>query len=95
MVMIMGLNIKSATAEASIRALAAATGESLTEAVETAVKERLERIKNKARPETAEELLAKLRPLQDALAARRIDPNDKRTARELLDELYDEHGLPV
>lgn len=91
----MGLNIKSATAEASIRALAAATGESLTEAVEIAVKERLERIKSKTRPETAEELLAKLRPLQEALAAERYARGDTRTSRELLDELYDEHGLPV
>jgi antitoxin VapB len=91
----MGLNIKSAKVEADIRALAAATGEGLTEAVEKAVGERLERIKRSAKPETPEDILAKLRPLQEALAARRINPDDKRTARELIDELYDEHGLPV
>jgi hypothetical protein len=30
----------------------------------------------------------------EAARSQQIDPNDKRTARELLDELYDEHGLP-
>src|SRR5450432_2403512 len=91
----MGLNIKKPSTEAAIRALAARTGESLTGAVETAVREKLDRIKLSPHKETLEEYLAAIRPLQDALKAKQIDPNDRRTARELLDELYDEHGLPT
>lgn len=91
----MGLNIKSATAEQAIRDLAAETGESLTEAVERAALERLRRIRQSTRPaQTVEEFLAAIRPLQDAVAAERRARSDTRTAQELMDELYDEHGLP-
>jgi len=90
----MGLNIKKPSTEAAIRELASITGESLTDAVESAVLQKLHQLKSERRAETLKEHLAFLRPLQDALKAQRIDPDDKRTARELLDELYDEHGLP-
>jgi antitoxin VapB len=90
----MGLNIKKASAEAAIRELAERTGESLTDAVEHAVLERLNHLKSEARVDSLESMLERVRPLQDALKAKEFDPNDKRTARELLDELYDEHGLP-
>ncbi|HWE06268.1 MAG TPA: type II toxin-antitoxin system VapB family antitoxin [Rhizomicrobium sp.] len=90
----MGLNIKSARAEAAIRELAAKTGEGLTEAVEKAVQERLERMKGPTTSETAVHLLQRLRPIQEAVAAERRARRDKRTSRELMDELYDEHGLP-
>jgi antitoxin VapB len=91
----MGLNIKNPNTEAAIRELASRTGESLTQAVETAVREKLGRIKTAQQPDTLEAMLARLRPLQDALGAQQINPNDKRTARELLDELYDDDGLPT
>jgi antitoxin VapB len=92
----MGLNIKSPTAEKAIRDLAAATGESLTEAVEKAAIERLARVKPAIRPaQTAEEFMAAIRPLQEAIAAERRARGDTRTMRELMDELYDENGLPV
>ncbi len=92
----MGLNIKNTTTEKAIRDLAAATGESLTEAVEKAVTERLARVRCSEKPaETAEELLEKLRPLQEAIAAERHARGDTRTMQELMDELYDENGLPV
>ena len=90
----MGLNIKSTKAEAAIRELAALTGETLTQAVERAALERLERAKQKKKRRSLEEALAALRPIQAMLRASRIDPSDKRTARQLIDELYDEHGLP-
>lgn len=91
----MGLNIKSATAEQAIRDLAAETGESLTEAVERAAVERLRRIRQGTNPaQTVEEFLAAIRSLQDAVAAERHARGDTRTAQELMDELYDEHGLP-
>ena len=92
----MGLNIKNPTAEKAIRDLAAATGESLTEAVEKAAIERLARVKPAIKPaETAEEFLAAIRPLQEAIAAERRARGDTRTMQEMMDELYDENGLPV
>ena len=90
----MGLNIKKPSTEAAIRELAAHTGQSLTEAVELAVIEKLNRIKSAAPAQTAEELLERLRPIQEAIAAERRERGDTRTGKELLDELYDEYGLP-
>jgi antitoxin VapB len=90
----MGLNIKNPEAEKAIRDLAAATGESLTEAIEKAAKERLARIQAKSKPRTVEEFLEAIRPIQDAFAAARKASGDTRTSQELMDELYDEHGLP-
>ena len=90
----MGLNIKKTEVEAEIRELAKRTGQSLTDAIQGAVREKLDRLDQGARKQTLEEFLAAIRPFQDALKAQKIDPNDHRTARELIDELYDEHGLP-
>jgi len=90
----MGLNIKKESTETAIRELAAQTGESLTDAVEIAVRERLDRIKAKARPRTGSELLQRLQPLLDAIAQERLANNDTRSSRELMDEFYDEYGLP-
>jgi antitoxin VapB len=90
----MGLNIKKSSTEAAIRKLASLTGQSLTDAIEQAVLEKLHSIESARGPDTLEKMLARLRPLQDALKAQQIDPTDNRTARELIDELYDEHGLP-
>lgn len=91
----MGLNIKKPEAEAEIRELAKLTGQSLTDAVQSAVREKIARVKQETRKQTLEEYLAAIRPLQDALKAKKIDPNDNRTSRELMDELYDEYGLPT
>ena len=91
----MGLNIKSHRAEAAIRALAAKTGEGLTEAVERAVEERLARLRQSGAPATGASLLDRIRPLQELVAAERRAKGDSRTARELMDALYDESGLPV
>jgi hypothetical protein len=91
----MGLNIKNAEAEEAIRQLAELTGEGLTEAVANAAREKIARLKTEKKTQTVEEFLAAIRPLQDALRAQKIDPNDQRTGRELQDELYDEHGLPT
>jgi antitoxin VapB len=90
----MGLNIKSPSAEQAIRDLAAETGESLTDAVERAARERLARIRAQDKPTTVEEFLAAIRPIQQAIAAERAARGDTRTSRELMDELYDEFGLP-
>jgi antitoxin VapB len=94
----MGLNIKNPGVEENIRKLAAQTGESLTDAIDTAVREKLARIeeeKERARPaRSVEEFLTAIRPFQDQIAYERRRKGDTRTARELMDELYDEHGLP-
>ena len=90
----MGLNIKKPSTEAAIRELAALTGQSLTDAVESAVLEKLNHLVSAKRPKTLEEHLAFVRELHDKLHAQKIDPTDHRTGQELLDELYDEHGLP-
>lgn len=89
------MNIKSPVAEEAIRKLAAATGEGLTEAIQKAVEERLARIKASGRRGKGKSLLERLRPLQEMVAAERKRKKDARTAKELMDELYDEHGLPV
>jgi antitoxin VapB len=90
----MGLNIKKPSTEAAIRELAAETGETLTDAVEQAVRERLRRVRQEKGSETVESFLAAIRPLQEALARERRAKGDTRTAQDLMDELYDEHGLP-
>jgi antitoxin VapB len=90
----MGLNIKKPSTEAAIRALAAHTGQSLTDAVEQAVLEKLSSIQAAQEPDTLEKMLARLRPLQDVLKGQQIDRDDRRTARELINALYDEDGLP-
>jgi antitoxin VapB len=91
----MGLNIKNPGVEADIRRLAELTGESLTSAVQAAVREKIARLQHgENRRETLEEHLTALRPLQAALKAQQLREDDPRTARQLIEELYDEHGLP-
>ena len=88
----MGLNIKSPRVEANIRKLAERTGASLTEAVDKAVTEQLRRLdETSGKEESAPPLLERLQPLLDELAAKRID---HRGSHEIMEELYDEHGLP-
>jgi antitoxin VapB len=92
----MGLNIKNTQTEANIRDLAARTGTSLTEAIDAAVREKLNRLDAKARPIAPEPpLLDRLQALLDSVAAERGARDDTRTSQQLLDELYDEHGLPA
>jgi hypothetical protein len=86
--------------ESEIRALAAETGESLTDAIAAAVHERLMRVqleKANAYPvaKTAEEFLEAMRPMQERIAEERRRNGDARTAKELIDELYDDDGLPI
>ena len=59
-----------------------------------AMAETLDQHNPEKRPKTFEEHLMFVRELHEKLLTQKIDPNDKRTGRELLDGLYDEHGLP-
>lgn len=94
----MGLNIKNTEAETAIRELAEHTGESLTDAVTRAARERLARLKQEEeakRPaKTLEEFEAAMKPIWDEVAEWRRRTGETRTAREMVDDLYDEHGLP-
>jgi antitoxin VapB len=91
----LGINIKSAETEAAIRELAAATGEGLTEAIRKAAEERLSRVRASRRQGTSRSLQERIRPLQELVATERKKKKDRRSAKELVDELYDEAGLPL
>lgn len=84
----MALNLKNEEAEFLARKLAAETGESLTTAIIVALRERLER-EEKAR--NREERMRWLDQITRETAA---IMNDGRSSKELVDELYDENGLP-
>lgn len=87
----MALHIRSDQVDTLARKVAEKTGETLTKAIEIALAERLARLESVDR--NAEEAM-----LRDILEiASRMSPefrNDKRTSREMIDELYDEDGLP-
>jgi antitoxin VapB len=87
----MGLNIKNPATEAAIRALATTRGVGLTEAVDQAVREALGR-ETAARQSDAEERRRRIDEITRRFASRpRLDP---RPSTEILDDLYDEYGLP-
>lgn len=89
----MALHIRQEATEKLARKLAKLTGETLTAAIHQALKERLERLK--ARDEKAEEkLLSDLRKISDRSAAAFRRSGETRSGHELIDELYDENGLP-
>ena len=91
----MGLNIKKPTTEAAIRELAAETGESLTDAVENAVREKLARMPRKSVARAREELAEALRPFREEVMRNRKKRGETRTTQEILDDYYDEDGLPI
>jgi antitoxin VapB len=73
------------------RELARETGESLTEAVNTALKERLHKVGAKGKTDR-DKFLAEIRKIQ-AMVSPKLR-NAKKTGREMIDEMYDENGLP-
>lgn len=86
----MALHLNNPTTDKLARELARETGETLTEAVNAALQERLDRVGRK-KAEDQEKLAADLlRIAKGAKGLRR----QKKTSRELIDELYDEDGLP-
>ena len=85
----MTLNIEDPETDRLARALAKATGESIADAVRTAIKQRLTR-------ECSTERERKLQAVQEIVArtaALRWKDSGK-SAREMVEELYDENGLP-
>ena len=85
----MGLNIKNPALEAEIRALAAETGEGLTEAIAVAVRDRRARLAKEVPPTVR---LARRQAIEGIQERLRDFPKEYRTA--LMDDLYDEFGLP-
>jgi antitoxin VapB len=87
----MALHITDPQTDKLARKVARRAGESLTKAIRQSLAERLERLEG--RDKKAED--AKVRALL-AIAAR-TSPElraEKKTGRELIEELYDEDGLP-
>jgi len=87
----MALHIRSSSVDRLARKVAKRTGETLTAAIETALSERLERLEIVERDED-EALLRDVHAI-----TRRVSTalkKGKKTSRELVDDLYDENGLP-
>jgi antitoxin VapB len=85
------LHISNATASRLARKLAKQTGETLTDAVIRALEEKLER-DTRAKHANEDAKVAELL----AIAERAIGLQaEGKSSRELIDELYDENGLPV
>ena len=87
----MALHINDAETDRLARDLARETGESLTEAVSRAVKERLDRVKTKQEADD-ERFLADIEKILSGVRPRWR--RGKKTGREMIDEMYDDHGLP-
>ena len=88
----MGLNIKNPSTEALIRELALRDGISLTEAVERGVRSLLGDPEELRRQEREQRLKA-IRAIVDHVAT--LPVLDPRPLQEIMDDMYDEHGLPV
>jgi antitoxin VapB len=88
----MALHIKSEQVDLLARKVAKKTGETITEAISVALAERLARLQNQTR-DNEEELLRDVRAITARVSSK--FRNDKRTARELIDALYDDEGLPI
>ena len=87
----MPLNIKKKETHDAARKLAELTGESLTEAVDRAVQERLVRL-SAAKDQDKQEAWRRIRELQRKIAEAPVD--DSRSAEEIMEDMYDENGLP-
>ncbi|MBV8978047.1 MAG: type II toxin-antitoxin system VapB family antitoxin [Alphaproteobacteria bacterium] len=86
----MALHITDPRSDKLARELARATGESLTQAVTKALEERLSRV-GKRKAADVEKMVAEMtRIARSAKGLRKL----KKSSRELVEELYDEDGLP-
>jgi antitoxin VapB len=87
----MALHLTNPDTDRLVRELARETGETLTVAVERAVKERLGRVKTAGQADK-ETFLAEIKKIQ-AMVSSKLR-NEKKTGREMIEEMYDEYGLP-
>ncbi|MBN9533181.1 MAG: type II toxin-antitoxin system VapB family antitoxin [Alphaproteobacteria bacterium] len=90
----MALHIRHEETERLARELAKRTGETLTAAVHKALEERLNQVERQD-TETETKLLAEMRKISTQAAALFRASGETKTSTEMLDELYDENGLPI
>ena len=86
----MALHINDSETDKLARELARETGETLTVAVNKAVKERLDRVGAHSKADREKFITELTRIAKGAKGLRR----QKKTSRELIEDLYDENGLP-
>lgn len=86
----MSLNIKNETTHELVRRLAALTGQSQTGAVEDAVRRRLAELDGAREAEVARKLAA----IEAIVARFQALPQNDISYAEIMDEMYDEDGLP-
>ncbi|MFF1540265.1 type II toxin-antitoxin system VapB family antitoxin [Microbacterium sp. NPDC058269] len=86
----MSLNIKNETTHELVRRLAALTGQSQTSAVEDAVRRRLAELEQ----QRSDDELERRRRIRAIIRRAQQIPSTGRTTEEIMDELYDETGMP-
>jgi antitoxin VapB len=86
----MSLNIKNETTHELVRQLAALTGQSQTSAVEDAVRRRLAELEQ----QRSDDELERRRRIRAVIRRAQQIPRTGRTTEEIMDELYDETGMP-
>ena len=86
----MSLNIKNETVHDLVRRLAELTGQSQTSAVEDAVRRRLEEIQGDAARDREE----RARRIDEAIARLQALPVVGPSYEEMMEDMYDEWGLP-
>ena len=88
----MALHIRSPRVDKLAREVSERTGETLTEAIARALSERLDRLKAADRS-SEQAMFDKLMEISNR-AAKLLNNTTNKTSTELLDELYDDDGLP-
>lgn len=86
----MSLNIKNESTHELVRRLAALTGQSQTSAVEDAVRRRLAELEQ----DREAEIERKRAAIAAVIARARLVPRTGRSTEDIMDELYDEAGMP-
>ncbi|MGY1551540.1 type II toxin-antitoxin system VapB family antitoxin [Microbacterium sp. A588] len=86
----MSLNIKNEEVHALVRRLAELTGQSQTSAVEDAVRRRLEEVDGAKEKQRAEKLACIARIVEEASRVRYTWADYE----AIIDEMYDENGMP-
>ncbi|MDT0156059.1 type II toxin-antitoxin system VapB family antitoxin [Microbacterium sp. ARD32] len=86
----MSLNIKNERVHDLVRQLAEQTGQSMTSAIEDAVRRRLAELGGAREAEIARRRAA----IDRIVASARLIPRTGRSTEEIMDEMYDEMGLP-
>jgi antitoxin VapB len=89
----MALHIRSSRVDKLARELSERTGETLTEAIAQALSERLDRFEAADR-DSEQATFDELMEISNRIAELLRKAGVEKSSTELLDELYDEHGLP-